>query len=99
RLAELLDHFEVRFPVYVLFTKADLIAGFVETFEPLTREGREQVWGATLPLDRGADTDPAVLQWDEEFQQLLDRLDERMIDRVQEEADPRRRGMIFGLPT
>jgi type VI secretion system protein ImpL len=99
RLAELLDHFGVRFPVYVLFTKADLIAGFVETFEPLTREGREQVWGATLPLDRGGDADPAVLQWDEEFQQLLDRLDERMIDRVQEEADPRRRGLIFGLPT
>lgn len=99
RLAELLDRFEVRFPVYVLFTKADLLAGFVETFEPLTREGREQVWGATLPRDPGGDGAPAVLQWDEEFQLLLDRLDERMIDRVQEEADPRRRGMIFGLPT
>jgi type VI secretion system protein ImpL len=99
RLAELLDRFEVRFPVYVLFTKADLIAGFVETFEPLTREGREQVWGATLPRDAGGDATPAVLQWDEEFQLLLDRLDERMIDRVQEEADPRRRGIIFGLPT
>ena len=99
RLAELLDRFGVRFPVYVLFTKADLIAGFVETFEPLTREGREQVWGATLPRDAGGDATPAVLQWDDEFQLLLDRLDERMIDRVQEEADPRRRGMIFGLPT
>jgi type VI secretion system protein ImpL len=98
RLAELLDRFEVRFPVYVLFTKADLIAGFVETFEPLTREGREQVWGTTLPHDPG-DAEPAVLRWDEEFQLLLDRLDERMIDRVQEEADPQRRGLIFGLPT
>jgi type VI secretion system protein ImpL len=99
RLGELLDRFGVRFPVYVLFTKADLIAGFTETFEPLTREGREQVWGATLPLDAGGDAEPAVLGFGAEFRLLLDRLDEKMIDRVQEEADPRRRGLIFGLPT
>jgi type VI secretion system protein ImpL len=99
RLGELLKRFAVRFPVYVLFTKADLIAGFVEAFEPLGREEREQVWGMTLPLDPGGDADPAVLQFGDEFRLLLGRLNERVIDRVQEEAETRRRGMIFGLPT
>lgn len=99
RLGELHTRCAVRFPVYVLFTKADLIAGFVEAFEPLGREEREQVWGMTLPLDPGGDADPAVLQFAEEFSLLLGRLDERVIDRVQEEAETRRRGMIFGLPT
>ena len=36
-------------PIYVLFTKADLIAGFVEFFDNLGKEEREQVWGMTLP--------------------------------------------------
>ncbi len=40
-------------PVYVLFTKADLIAGFTEFFDDLDRERRDQVWGATFPLQAG----------------------------------------------
>ena len=99
RLAELLDRFSVRFPVYVLFTKSDLIAGFVESWDSLTREEREQVWGMTFPLDAGGEAGAAVEQFDEEFRLLLARLDERMLDRVQQEADIRRRGLIFGLPT
>jgi type VI secretion system protein ImpL len=99
RLAELLDRFSVRFPVYVLFTKSDLIAGFVESWDSLTREEREQVWGMTFPLDPGGEADAAVEQFDEEFRLLLARLDERMLDRVQQEVDIRRRGLIFGLPT
>ena len=43
----------MRIPVYVLFTKADLIAGFVEFFDDFGREEREQVWGMTFPLDDG----------------------------------------------
>ena len=50
RCKELHDELGVRFPVYVLFTKADLIAGFVEFFDDLGREEREQVWGMTFPL-------------------------------------------------
>jgi type VI secretion system protein ImpL len=98
RLAELLERFKVQFPVYVLFTKSDLIAGFVETFETLTREEREQVWGMTFPLDRDDEGEPAVSQFGAELRLLLDRLDERMIDRVQQEPDIRRRGLIFGQP-
>jgi type VI secretion system protein ImpL len=99
RLAELTERFSVRFPIYVLFTKADLISGFVETYDPLTREEREQVWGMTLPFDAGDEVEPPVVKFDEEFRLLLNRLDERMLERVQQEADPRRRGLIFGFPT
>jgi type VI secretion system protein ImpL len=35
----------------VLFTKADLIAGFSEFFRNLDAGEREHVWGATLPFD------------------------------------------------
>ena len=40
----------IRMPVYALFTKADLIAGFTEFFDDLDRERRDQVWGVTFPL-------------------------------------------------
>ena len=43
-----------RLPVYVLFTKADLVfAGFSEFFDNLGKEDREQVWGMTFPVDDG----------------------------------------------
>ena len=55
RLRELHDKLGVRFPVYVLVTKADLIAGFNEFFGDLGREERDQVWGLTFPPDDGRD--------------------------------------------
>ncbi len=50
RLHELREKLGVRFPVYVLFTKADLIAGFTEFYDTLGKEDREQVWGFTFRL-------------------------------------------------
>ncbi|MCW4292545.1 MAG: type VI secretion system membrane subunit TssM, partial [Candidatus Thiodiazotropha taylori] len=38
RVKELIDHFGIRFPIYVLFTKCDLLAGFNEFFENLSRD-------------------------------------------------------------
>ena len=52
RVKELSDQLGVRVPVYALFTKADLIAGFMEFFDDLDREKRGQVWGMTFPLNK-----------------------------------------------
>src|SRR6185437_10251306 len=52
RVKELSDQLGVRMPVYALFTKADLIAGFTEFFDDLDRERRAQVWGMTFPLNK-----------------------------------------------
>ncbi len=52
RVKELYDQLGVRVPVYALFTKADLIAGFTEFFDDLDRERRGQVWGVTFPLNK-----------------------------------------------
>ena len=50
RIQELTEKLGVRAPVYVLVTKADLIAGFNESFAALSKEERNQVWGLQLPL-------------------------------------------------
>ena len=87
RVRELHDELGVRIPVYVLFTKADLIAGFVEFFDNFGREEREQVWGMTFPLDDGKSEGGAVADFAREFDQLLDRLNDRMLERVHQESD------------
>ena len=53
RVGELHQQLGIRFPIYVLFTKSDLVAGFVEFFDDLGREERNQAWGMTFPLDHG----------------------------------------------
>lgn len=60
RIQELHEHFGIRFPIYVLFTKADLIAGFIEFFSDLGQEERAQVWGLTLPMDDPSDPQGVV---------------------------------------
>jgi type VI secretion system protein ImpL len=56
RVKELEARFGVRMPVYALFTKADLIAGFTQFFDDLDEAQRAQVWGATFGLTTGAQT-------------------------------------------
>jgi type VI secretion system protein ImpL len=97
RIKELESRLAIQMPVYAIFTKADLIAGFTEFFDDLDRERRSQVWGVTFPLaksERGS-----VEQFPEELQLLVDRLNERLFDRLQAEQSPDRRGLIASFPT
>ena len=98
RLAELREKLGVRFPVYVLFTKADMIAGFTEYFDNLGKDEREQVWGFTLPLDKGRAEASPVAAFDGEFSALLVQLNSQLLDRMQSETDHQRRSLIAGFP-
>ena len=99
RLNELREKLGVRFPVYVLFTKADLIAGFSEFFDSLGKEEREQVWGFTLPLDAANAEVPPVGRFDEEFAGLLSQLNAQLLEKMQSETDHQRRSLIAGFPS
>lgn len=97
RIKELEERLGVRMPVYALFTKADLISGFSEFFDDLDRERRNQVWGVTFPLAKSQTG--AVESYPEELQLLIDRLNERLFDRLQAEHSPERRALIATFPT
>jgi type VI secretion system protein ImpL len=98
RVAEIYAELGVRLPVYVLFTKADLIAGFVEFFDDLGREGREAVWGLTFGYTEPEPKEGALPQYGQEFDALIGRLNERLLERLQQEADLERRALMFGFP-
>ncbi|MDQ5908898.1 MAG: type secretion system protein ImpL [Pseudomonadota bacterium] len=98
RIQELHEYFGIRFPIYVLFTKADLIAGFVEFFNDLGQEERTQVWGMTLPMDDPANPEGVVEQFTAECELLEKRLNDRLVERLQDERDPQRRDLIYTFP-
>jgi type VI secretion system protein ImpL len=97
RLLELHDRLKVDFPVYALFTKSDLVAGFMEFFGNLGENGRKQVWGATFQT--GDKTRNLVGEVPLEFDALLERLNVDLTDRLQEEPAPSTRVSLFGFPS
>ncbi|RDU95050.1 type VI secretion system membrane subunit TssM [Trinickia dinghuensis] len=75
RVQELTEKLEVFAPVYVMFTKADLITGFAEFFSGGERHEYDRVWGATLPYERDEKRDVVAL-FDERFEELYEGLKE-----------------------
>jgi type VI secretion system protein ImpL len=97
RVQELYSQLGVRFPIYVMLTKFDLVPGFMEFFDALSKEERAQVWGVTFPLDDGKNPQGPLACFDEEFTALEARLTERLVERLQQERDPNRRDLIYGF--
>ncbi|WP_323121993.1 type VI secretion system membrane subunit TssM [Burkholderia alba] len=75
RVQELTEKLEVFAPVYVMFTKVDLITGFTEFFSSNDRQEYDRVWGATLPYEPDEKRDIVAL-FDERFEELYDGLKE-----------------------
>jgi type VI secretion system protein ImpL len=50
RLQELHEGLGIHFPIYLLVTKADLLAGFTDYFATLDKDQRATPWGATFPV-------------------------------------------------
>lgn len=75
RVQELTEKLEVFAPVYVMFTKADLITGFTEFFSSNDRQEYDRVWGATLPYEPDEKRDVVAL-FDQRFEELYDGLKE-----------------------
>ncbi|HJW57203.1 MAG TPA: type VI secretion system membrane subunit TssM, partial [Burkholderiaceae bacterium] len=75
RVQELTERLELFVPVYVMFTKVDLIAGFVDFFEDSDAEERGRVWGATLPYDMDGKAN-AVTLFDQHFDTLTEGIKE-----------------------
>ena len=97
RVDELVRRLGVRFPVYLLFTKADLLNGFVEFFEPLTAEEREGPWGATFPVE-ATGAGQARAAFEREFDVLTGALGSTRAARLARADNPAERRRSFQFP-
>lgn len=98
RIEELHTQFGIRFPIYMLFTKADLVAGFNDFFATLNKEERAQVWGVTFPAEDPENPADVIARVGNDFDDLLNRINAHLPRRLQEERDLSRRNLIFGFP-
>ncbi|MEC4750115.1 type VI secretion system membrane subunit TssM [Methylomicrobium sp. Wu6] len=98
RIHELYQHLGVRLPVYMMFTKADLVAGFNDFFADLTQEQRAQVWGETFSADTLSGDPDVSARFATAYDELLQRLQHRTLGRIQDERDVRRRASILDFP-
>jgi type VI secretion system protein ImpL len=95
RLDEVLQGVGTRFPVYLVFTQADAIEGFREFYKPFNSNGRSQVWGATIPLEKSLN---AHALFDSEFDLLYSSLMRKRLARLGIIEPPAEQLRVFDFP-
>src|SRR5215213_498270 len=95
RLDEAMQRLKVRFPVYLVFTHADAIEGFRDSFSTSKKEGETLVWGATIPLEK---SETAHSLFDEEYGLLQTSIMKRRLMRLSAPFPPVRQLRIFNFP-
>ena len=96
RIDEMQQTLHMVLPVYVTFTKLDLIAGFVEYFGNLKKSERAQAFGATIKLDENK-AEPGKI-FDREFDIIVERLHGRVINRMSVERSREVKEKVFQFP-
>jgi type VI secretion system protein ImpL len=98
RVQELTERLGVHPPVYVVFTKADLIAGFADFFHDSDRAERERVWGATQRYNRRSTPQDVLAFFDQHFDELYDGLKEMSLATMAGNRSAAMRPGVFTFP-
>ncbi len=95
RLDDATKRLNTKFPVYLVFTHADAIEGFRDSFSVSKKEGENLVWGSTFPLEK---SDNAQALFDSEYEILQDSVMKRRLIRLSAPFSPTRQLRIFNFP-
>ncbi len=99
RLSELHEQLGIRFPVYVMVTKADLLKGFRAWFADYDKAQRDQIWGFTLPWEQTKHADYDLMgNFQQEFSLLQQRLDAGLPETMLKEHDAKTRAEAYLFP-
>jgi type VI secretion system IcmF/VasK family protein len=96
RLEELSARLQAVFPVYMMFTKCDLISGFVEFFEDFNKDERSQVWGFTLAY--GLPDKQYSSIFDEQCDRMLSNIKARQLELLGTERPAAKKQAIYLFP-
>lgn len=97
RIDEIMTRLKMVLPVYIMFTKADLLSGFSEFYDDLRKSERAQIWGATFKLSDAGKMD-AKTSFESEFDEIGRAVFARTIRRLAQERRPEARTRIFHFP-
>ncbi|MCY7344969.1 MAG: type VI secretion system membrane subunit TssM [Pyrinomonadaceae bacterium] len=95
KLDDAMTRTKIRFPIYLIFTNADSIEGFRDSFSSSKGEGKNLVWGATIPIEK---SENAQTLFDGEYEILHNSLMKRRLMRLSAPFPPVRQLRIFNFP-
>ena len=95
RLDDATKRLKTRFPVYLVFTHADAIEGFRDSFSESKKDGENLVWGSTIPLEK---SENAQSLFDAEYEVLQESVMKRRLIRLSAPFSPVRQLRIFNFP-
>lgn len=95
KLVELQKQLEIRFPVFILVTKADRVLGFTEFFAPLDPHDKGQIFGWSNPEDKER-WDPA--SFGETFADLVRRMHKIRLRLLRNVSDSDQADRLFVFP-
>jgi len=95
RIDEVIVKTKVKFPIYVVFTNADSIEGFGDSFSITRNEAQDLVWGSTIPLEK---SENAQALFDSEFELLREAAVKRRLARLSAPFPPVKQLRIFNFP-
>ncbi len=96
RVDEVMARLKVILPVYVMFNKCDLLAGFVEMFGDLPKGERGQIWGSTEPVATKAGSAAEV--FGARFDELAIVIEEKALKRIGQTRRLEDRETVFQFP-
>ena len=96
RLRQIQTVLDVRFPVFLLITKCDLIAGFTEFYNELDSLQRNQLFGWSRPGDFDTPFEPAEFKGG--FEELYARLHELRLRFLARQTTDTEAGWIYTFP-
>ncbi|MBK8207948.1 MAG: type VI secretion system membrane subunit TssM [Planctomycetes bacterium] len=96
RLDELSARLQAVFPVYLMFTKCDLVRGFVEFFEDFNKDERSQVWGFTMAYRLPEKQYTAV--FDEQCDRMMANIRARQLELLATERPANKKQNIYLFP-
>lgn len=97
RLSELTRNLGLVFPVYVVFTKVDLLSGFESFFGELDVTGREQVLG--VALKPSADADALASEFESKMNAMVARVSDLRLHKMSMQRRADMKWEIFDFPS
>jgi len=97
RIDELIENLGVNFPVYFVFTKCDLIQGFIEYFGDFSEIERSQIWGATFGSQQMLSQNAKEI-FEQEFKKLSKKLFDIRTIRLSSPLKREQRRKVFLFP-
>jgi type VI secretion system protein ImpL len=97
RLRELMEQLGSRLPVYVTFTKMDLMYGFAPFVRTLSKAEKDKALGFTFRLDGQQDQDQWLEQFTERYNEMVDELSARLPDVLAQTRDNEERAAAYSF--